>query len=41
MNNSSVQNELSQRWAQSGLANGDVFYYILILEDFLLNSKKE
>ena len=42
MNNSSIQNELSQRWiAQSGLANGDVFLLHSDIRRFLLNSKRK
>ncbi len=41
MNNSSVQNELSQRWAQSGLASGDVFLLHSDIRRLLTEFKKK
>ena len=41
MNNSSVQNELSQRWARSGLASGDVFLLHSDIRRLLTEFKKK
>ena len=41
MNNSSVKNELSQRWAQSGLASGDVFLLHSDIRRLLTEFKKK
>ena len=41
MNNSSVQNELSERWMRSGLASGDVFLLHSDIRRLLTEFKKK
>ena len=41
MDNSSIQNELSQRWMRSGLASGDVFLLHSDIRRLLAEFKKK
>ena len=41
MNNSSIQNELSQRWARSGLASDDIFLLHSDIRRLLAEFKKK